>query len=597
MENIKSDTKCYQDSQTADIGDYQARVDYALGTLTEQAFPKRLAEKDVTLWKQGPEGEKVIGNRLGWLDVVEKMQDRVSEITGFVEGLRNDGFTHAVLMGMGGSSLSPEVSRLTFGVKEGYPDLTVLDTTDAYTILETEKKINLAKTLFITATKSGTTVETLSGYAYFYEKVKAIKGDSAGANFIAITDPGTPLETEAGEKKFRHLFTNFADIGGRYSALSYFGLVPVAIIGVDIEKLLKRGCDAGVNKQIDTDQITDPGIILGTIIAELALEGRNKMTLFASPEISSFGYWVEQLVAESTGKIGSGIIPVEGEFIAPPDHYGDDRLFIYMKLAGTQNNELDTQVSALEQADQPVVRIVLQDRYDLGQEYLRWEIATATACSLLGVNAFDEPNVKESKDNTNRLLDEFRKNGKLPDEKPILEENGLKLYCDSATKIALDKIREAGPYSDNSMLSYIAAHLDQFQPGNYFTLMAFIHTSPKIDGIFQCMRGHIRDAYDAATTLGYGPRFLHSTGQLHKGGPNTGIFIQFTADDETDAAIPFQQYGFSILKHAQAMGDAIALQDKGRRYIRIHLGTDIEDGLNKVLDMVHEAVKEQDIDY
>ncbi|MHB1000567.1 MAG: hypothetical protein ACYC27_15110 [Armatimonadota bacterium] len=582
--------------QTAHIGDYQSRVDYALGALAEQAFTRRLAEKDATLWKQGPEGIKVINNRLGWINIAEVMQERTAEINSFVNGITADGFTHAVLMGMGGSSLSPEVSRLTFGIKPGHPNLTVLDTTDAYTLIETDEKIDPAKTLFIVATKSGTTVETLSAYEHYYEMVKKIKGDKVGKNFIAITDPGTPLETETKEKNFRQLFTNFGNIGGRYSALSYFGLIPAAVIGVDIDLLLKRAIVMSEMSAPGTDPADSPGVALGTIMAELAMEGRNKLTLLMSPEIGSFGYWVEQLVAESTGKNGTGIIPVEDELPAAPEHYGDDRLFVYMRLSGGQNDELDAIVKSLEHTGQPVVQITLDDVYDLGQEYLRWEIATATACALLGVNAFDELNVKESKDNTNRLLEEFRQNGKLPEEAPVVDENGIKLFCDDITRSALDTIRTAGPYSDDSMLSYIAAHLDQFQPGNYFALMAFIRMSPKIDGIFQCMRGHIRDAFDAATTLGYGPRFLHSTGQLHKGGPNTGIFIQFTADDVQDVPIPGQQFGFSVLKQAQAMGDAIALQSKGCRLIRIHLGADIEGNLNKVLDLIHQAVTEQSQD-
>jgi hypothetical protein len=298
-------------------------------------------------------------------------------------------------------------------------------------------------------------------------------------------------------------------------------------------------------------------------------------------------------VAESTGKLGVGIVPVESEYAAAPSAYGDDRLFVYTRLAGDDNAEMDAKVADLENAGQPVVRIEMSDKYDLGQEYYRWEIATAVASALLGVNSFDEPNVKESKDNTNRLLAEFKEKGKLPEEKPVLEENGILLFADAETKSVLDEIRNASGTADATMLSYISAFLDEFEPGNYFALMAFVHATPQIEGVLQCMRGHLRDAYGAATTLGWGPRFLHSTGQLHKGGPNTGLFIQFTSDDVADVPIPGQQYTFSTLKQAQSMGDAGALRNWGRRLIRVHLGSDVEGGLNKVLSIIHEAVKEQ----
>lgn len=580
-------------AQELHLGDYQARVDYALGAMDEQAFSRRFWEKDPSLWKQGPDGEKVILNRLGWLGVVPTMIERVPEILRLVEEVRADNFTHAVLMGMGGSSLSPEVSRLTFGVKEGYLDLMVLDSTIPSAVADIERRIDPAKTLFIVSTKSGTTVETLSAYEYFYQSLSNLIGDRAGKNFIAITDPGTPLEEEAGKRGFRKTFINFPDIGGRYSALSYFGLVPAALIGVDINELMNRANSMAEACGPDVQPSENPAMILGAVMAELAMEGRNKLTLIMPQEIGSFGCWIEQLVAESTGKSGTGVLPVEGEFLTDPANYGDDRLFVYTRLASFANTELDEKVDTLIASGQPVLCIYLDDLYDLGAEYFRWEMATGVASALLGVNAFDEPNVKESKDNTNRLLSQFKAEGHLPQDEPVIEESGILLYCDEETKSVLDKIRTKGPYRDESLLSYIAAHLDQFQPGNYFALMAFIKPSEEIDGIFQCMRGHLRDAYSAATTLGYGPRFLHSTGQFHKGGPNTGMFIQFTADDSEDVPVPGQLYSFSILKQAQAMGDALSLRSKGCRLIRIHLGADIERVLNYVLDLVHQAVSEQ----
>jgi len=586
--------RLHNSGQTQRLGDYSGRIEYTLGAFSEQGFSRRLWEKDPSLWKQGTEGEKVIKNRLGWLDVVETMLHRTDEITRFVDNIRNDGFTHVVLMGMGGSSLSPEVSCRTFGVKQGYPRMMVLDSTVPAAVSEIDSAIDPAKTIFIVATKSGGTIETLSAYKHFYSAVQKIKGDSAGENFVAITDPDTSLVREAEDKEFRKVFINFPDIGGRYSALSYFGIVPAAIIGVDIDLLLHRAWQMCESSSACISPSESPSMVLGTIIGEMTLEGRNKLTLITSPDIESFGLWVEQLVAESTGKSGQGVIPVVGEPVQPPNRYGDDRFFVYMKSRNSDNAELDAKVGAIESAGFPVVRILLDDIYDLGQEYYRWEIATSVACAILGVNAFDEPNVKESKDNTSRLIDEFTSNGTLPSEEPVLEESGIKLFCDSETKSTLDKIRAIGPYADDSLLSYIAAFLHEFQPGNYFALMAFVHPDKQVEDTFSCIRAHLADAYFAATTLGFGPRFLHSTGQLHKGGPNTGIFLQFTADDASDVAIPEVPYSFSILKQAQAMGDSISLRSKGRPFIRLHLSANTSQDLSRVLDLIHQTTQEQE---
>jgi glucose-6-phosphate isomerase len=575
------------------IGDYQGMVDYALAALDEQGFSQRLWEKDPGLWRQGVEIDKAIKNRLGWLEVVNTMIERSAEIVDFAEKVKSDGFTHAVLMGMGGSSLSPEVSAITFGAKSGYPSVIVLDSTVPSTVADVEKRIDLEKTLFIVSTKSGTTVETLSAYKYFFEKLQAKKGSTAGSSFVAITDPGSKLQSEAAEKDFRHAFINFEDIGGRYSALSYFGLVPAAIMGVDVKLLLDRAAQMVESTASSVLPSESPSIILGAVLGELALKGRNKLTLVTSPKIRSFGLWVEQLVAESTGKNGAGIVPVDGELLAAPADYGDDRLFVHLRVASDETEEVTAKLKALEKTGQPVVTIDLDDEYDLGGEYFRWEIATGVASALLGVNSFDEPNVKESKDNTNRLLDAFKANGSLPEVSPVLEEDGIKLYCDDQTKTILNRTMEVGGVSEKSILTYISAHLDQFQPGNYFGLMAFIRQTPEIDELFRSIRSTLVPAYSAATTLGFGPRFLHSTGQLHKGGPNSGIFIQFTADDNIDVAIPAEPYTFSILKQAQSMGDGISLRSKGRPMIRLHLGKDPVAGLEKVLGLIREAVKEQ----
>lgn len=516
----------------AELGQYADRVKRTLDILDKQDFSRRLWEKDASLWRQDESGSQEIRDRLGWLNIVSRISRQADAIIEFAEGIKRAGYKHAVLMGMGGSSLCPEVSRLTFGVKPGYPDLVVLDSTVPETILKIEKQINLAETLFIVSTKSGTTVETMSAYRYFREKAE-------GNQFVAITDPDTPLEEEVHGVGFRGMFLNPPDIGGRYSALSYFGLVPAAIIGTDIKLLLDRAasmvklCGPKVRPSENT------GVILGAIIAELALLGRDKLTLSFSPEIKSFGGWVEQLVAESTGKHGLGILPVDG------DYYGDDALTVYMRLKD----------EAQASENQPHVELVLDDIYDLGKEYFRWEIATAVAGALLGVNAFDQPNVQESKDRTNDILD-----GSL-----------------SPT-----------PHSALST-PHLPAFLEQYQPGNYFALMAFLDKSNVVDAVLRQIQNSIQKKCQAPVTLGYGPRFLHSTGQFHKGRPNNGLFIQFTADDPVDVPIPGADYTFSALKEAQAAGDGIALQSKGRPFIRFHLGSDPVGSLKRLLDLIEET--------
>ena len=511
-----------------ELGQYADQVNRTLEILDKQDFSRRLWAKDASLWRQDEAGANLIRERLGWLSIPYDISGQADAITEFAEEVR--GFKHAVLIGMGGSSLCPEVSRLTFGVKDGYPDLMVLDSTVPETILKLEKQINLAETLFIVSTKTGETIETLSAYRYFREKAE-------GKQFIAITDPDSELEEEVHKIGFLGIFTNPPDIGGRFSALSYFGLVPAAIIGTDVKLLLNRACAMMDLCGPNIKPSENPGVILGTIMAELALMGRDKLVMSLSTKIQSLGAWIEQLVAESTGKHGQGILPID------TDYYGDDALTVCMKLKG----EPDVP------ANQPHVRITLDDVYDLGGEYFRWEFATAVACALLGVNAFDQPNVQEAKDITNRLL----------------------------------KSAEFGVGS--AKWEELLHFLDMYQPGNYFALMAFLDKSEEMDALLQQIQSRIQKKRQAPVTLGYGPRFLHSTGQFHKGGPNNGLFIQFTADDPEDLPIPGEQYGFSILKQAQAMGDAAALRSKGRPIIQLHLGRDPIAGLQHILDLIEET--------
>ncbi|HET6452906.1 MAG TPA: glucose-6-phosphate isomerase [Armatimonadota bacterium] len=508
-----------------DLGQYTERVQRTLQILDKQDFSRRLWEKDASLWRQDEAGANLIRDRLGWLSIVADMSDQADAIMEFAEEVK--GFKHAVLMGMGGSSLCPEVSRLTFGVKSGYPDLMVLDSTVPETILNLEKKIDVSKTLFIVSGKSGATVETTSVYRYFREK-------ATGKQFVAITDPGTPLEEEVHKVGFRGVFLNPSDIGGRYSALSYFGLVPAAIIGIDIRLLLNRASAMMEECSRKVKPSQNPGVILGTIMAELAMMGRDKLSLVLSPEFRSFGAWIEQLVAESTGKHGTGILPIDG------DYSGDDSFTVYVNEQGDSR---------------PSVQINLNDAYDLGGEYFRWEFATAVASALLGVNAFDQPNVQEAKDRTNDIL------------KGSITDCGLRIT----------------DWED------IPIFLSQYQTGNYFALMAFLDRSDEADGLLKQIQAAIQKKCHAPVTLGYGPRFLHSTGQFHKGGPNNGLFIQFTADDPVDVPIPGQPYTFSTLKHAQAAGDAIALLSKGRPFVRLHLGSYPVGGLKRILDLIEET--------
>ena len=558
-----------------------------LGILDKQSFATRLWAKDRTIWRQGPKTKELV-NRLGWLDIASRMMPHVDEVAAFAEDVKQAGFEHAVLLGMGGSSLSPEVSKLTFGVENGYPDLIVLDSTMPESVLKVRDTINPDKTLFIVAMKSGSTVETNSCYRFFYEQVRT------GDNFVAITDPGTPLQAEAQAKSFRKLFLNDPEIGGRYSALSYFGLVPGAIIGVDIRKLLERAQSMADSCKPNVPLVQNPGIVLGALLAHHAIQGRDKLTLILPDEVLSFGYWAEQLVAESTGKVGRGIVPVESEPLAGPDVYDTDRLFAYIRLKGQKDASLDGKVSAIEAAGFPVIRMEMEDVYDLGKEYFRWEMATAAACALLGVNAFDQPNVQESKNITKALLGEYTETGSLPVEDPIISDDDISLFCDAQTRAELDAMK-----AGTSVESYVKAFLDLYQPANYFALMAFLIPSAESDEALRKIRAALRARYKAATTLGYGPRFLHSTGQLHKGGPNNGIFIQFTADDARDGisvefsaddaealGIPAGIYTFGVLKRAQELGDASALMARGRPFLRIHLGSDIEGGLNRVLNMI-----------
>jgi transaldolase/glucose-6-phosphate isomerase len=559
------------DRQKLDLGSYESNVQARLAELKEKRFDARLWRKDPSLWKTSTKDQEVIRNALGWLHVAEKMEENLRALTDFVGEVRAAGFRHVVHMGMGGSSLAPLVFARTFEPGENGLPLTVLDTTDPATILEIEHSVPLAKTLFIVASKSGTTAEPLAFGDYFYAKLKALKADRAGENMVSITDPGTPLETLSHERGFRKVFLNFADIGGRYSALSYFGLVPAALMGVDVGDLLTRALRMEHACVSSVPLHENPGAVLGALMGELVRHKRDKVTFLVPESINTLGMWLEQLLAESTGKESTGLLPVAGEPIGEPIVYGQDRLFVYIRLKGEVDKALEGGVAALQEAGHPVITIQMDDLLDLGQEFFRWEVATATAGAILGINAFDQPNVQESKDNTNRLLKVVETEGQLPTEEPALVVAPLEFYAE-----------EAALTGEGTL----ARFLEQARPGDYVALMAYLTESAQTAQALQAIRLDLRDNLHLATTLGYGPRFLHSTGQFHKGGPNTGLFLQLTADDAEDVQIPGAPYTFGVLKRAQALGDLEALRKHGRRVMRIHLGRDVAQGLAAVREVI-----------
>jgi glucose-6-phosphate isomerase len=528
--------------------------------------------EDAALWTQDPKVASTIENRLGWLRSARMMQTATGELKRFAKETCKAGFKHVVLLGMGGSSLCPEVCARTFGSRNRFPELIVLDNTSPDAVKAVEKQIDLKSTLFIPASKSGTTIETNSFYKYFKGRLASAGVKKPGARFIAITDPGSPLVELARKDKFRRLFENPADIGGRFSALSFFGLVPMALLGIDVEELLKRSVaftqDGGDIVPVQANQ----PVRLGAALATWAKAGRDKVTFSLSPRLASFGDWVEQLVAESTGKQGVGILPVVGERTALPSAYGKDRVFVSIRLANEKDDE--SRLEALEKAGAPVVRIVLGSAVDLGAEFLRWEIATATMGALLGINPFDEPNVSESKQNSSAILNQFAEQRKLPVPAANLIDGGLAITFSGAAKRAIgSKISRA-----RDALRVLAASATE---GEYVALLAFLHATKRVETRLANIRAALRNSTHRATTLGYGPRYLHSTGQFHKGGPNSGIFFMFTADPAADMEIPGEPYSFAVLARAQALGDFRSLDSHGRRAVLIHLGSDVEAGLKR----------------
>lgn len=576
--------------QSVALGEYAQLVEKTIKTMDEQQYVRRLWRKDAALWKRDSEHQKIIRNALGWLTVAETMLEQVDDLKAFAERVKNDGFQHVMVLGMGGSSLCPEVFRRTFGKIAGRPQLLVLDSTDPATVKSMEQMVDVTSTLFIVASKSGTTTEPLMFYQYFFDKVSREKQDRPGANFVAITDSGTPLEQIALRNKFRRIFLNPVDIGGRYSALSYFGMVPAALMGLDVCEILERAvrADLACERIIPVD--SNPGARLGAILGELAKHGRDKVTLIIPPPIESLGLWIEQLVAESTGKEGRGILPVAGEPLESPDMYDDDRVFVYIRTRNVSDGETEAKLKALESAGHPVVRHVMRSELSLGREFFLWEMAAALAGALLGINAFDQPNVQESKDNTKHLLEIYQKEGKLPEQVLLVEADDCRIYADASTKTILQELSQKREEAAGTLAACIGAHLSRATKGDYVALTAYFQEKRAHDELLQAIRTQIRNALKTATTVGYGPRFLHSTGQLHKGGADNGVFIQITADDAEDLPIPSEPHTFGVLKQAQALGDFQSLANRHRRAIRFHLGKDVQTGLKTLLSAVKEAL-------
>jgi len=543
---------------------------------------RRLWQRDASLWTGTDEAQW-----LGWLGITEEQLAQAKLFRDLAEEVKSQGFAHILLLGMGGSSLCPEVLRMTYGKIPSFPELHVLDSTDPAQIKTFENKIDLAKTLFVVSSKSGSTLEPNIFKQYFFERVKqTIGADKAGTRFIAITDPGSKMEKVAQGDHFRHIFHGLPSIGGRYSALSNFGMVPAALMGIDTPKFLDRteemvqACASCVPVE------ENPGVVLGLILGTAAKSGRDKVTVIASPGISDLGAWLEQLLAESTGKQGRGIVPVDREALGAPELYGKDRVFAYLRLDTAPDATQDAKVTALEKAGQPVVRIAIADTYDLGQEFFRWEIATAVAGSVIGINAFNQPDVEASKVVTRELTTQYEKNGSLPAESPALEDHGIKLFTDAKNAEALAKAA-AG---DNSLVGYLRAHLNRLVLGDYFAVLGYIEMNTAHQSVLQSLRNAVRDKRKNATCMGFGPRFLHSTGQAYKGGPNSGVFLQITCDDAVDLPVPEQKYTFGVVKAAQARGDFQVLVERGRRALRVHLGKNLEADLARLADAFKQAL-------
>jgi transaldolase/glucose-6-phosphate isomerase len=543
---------------------------------------QRLWAKDATLWTGADEARW-----LGWLDIAETERARLEALERFAADVRAGGFTHLVLLGMGGSSLGPEVLGTLFSNSPFYPRLLVVDSTDPQQVRAAAARAQPGRTLYIVSSKSGSTLEPHILMERFWHDAQAATGGRAGERFVSVTDPGSKLEALARERGFRAVYHGVPEIGGRYSVLSNFGLVPAAASGVELAPLLESAAAMTRACSPDFAAASNPAARLGVLLGEAAKLGRDKLTLVSSPPLWDVGAWIEQLVAESTGKQGKAILPIDGERLSPPDRYADDRLFVHLRLEGEIEPVQEAALHALARAGHPVVTLRLQNRHEVGGEFVRWELATAVAGSLLRINPFDQPDVEASKVETRKLTDAYERSGELPPEVPLLEDRGLRIYADDRNTA---EIMAAGPSPALRLASLLATHLGRIHRGDYFAVLAYLEMSERHREQLQTLRHRVRDRKKVATCLGFGPRFLHSTGQAYKGGPNTGVFLQITADDAHDLEVPGKRYTFGIVKAAQARGDLRVLADRGRRALRVHLGPDVAGGLAALEEAVAEAL-------
>lgn len=532
----------------------------------------RIWAKDSGVWTMDDEDKW-----LGWLDIVNRELASVQNFRDLQADIETAGFTDILLMGMGGSSLCPEVLSITFGKTNFH----VLDSTDPAQIKAIEGRLDLESTLFIVASKSGSTLEPNCFKQYFFHRLSQRVGkENAGKQFIAITDPGSKMEQVARADGFRHIFFGDPEIGGRFSALSAFGLVAAAAMGLDVERFLTAASEMVERCELPGDE--NPGASLGALLGVCQTFGRDKLTIFTSPEIYDVGAWLEQLIAESTGKQGKAIIPVDREPLFSADSYGHDRIFVYIKLAGSgPDDEIAHELARMEALGHPVVTITINDIYALGQEFFRWEFATAVAGSIMKINPFNQPDVEAAKIEARKLTDEYEEKGELPPETPFYEEDGIKLFSGEEYAGHLK-----GSIEDESLSAYLEAHILGIEENDYFALLGYIEMSEENEMMLQALREKVLESTPAATCLGFGPRFLHSTGQAYKGGPNTGVFLQITADDEADIAVPDQKYSFGVVKAAQARGDFQVLLDRDRRALRVHLRSDVKEGLQKIIKLL-----------
>jgi glucose-6-phosphate isomerase len=562
-------------------------VDQAAADWTQNNKVARFWQKDPSLWTR--DGEE---KWLGWIDIVEREQQQSAAFAALAADVKAAGFKSVLLLGMGGSSLCPEVLSVTFGQQAGFPALHIVDSTDPVQVKAAGDKVNLAETLVIVASKSGSTLEPNVLKQYFFEEMKkAVGAEKAGSHFLAITDPGSKMEQVPKADGFRHIFYGDPTIGGRFSALSNFGVVVACVAGLDTETLLAKAAKGVAAAKLAPAE--NPAVQLGLTMGLAAEAGRDKITIFTSPEIYDLGAWMEQLIAESTGKLGKGITPVDRETIAAPEVYGSDRIFVYIRLESTADASQDAKVAAIEAAGHPVIHIEIDDLYEIFGQFFTWEVATAVAGSVMGINPFNQPDVESAKIETRALTSAYEQTGELPTREPVLVgmqgEVDFNIYAADSYAATLTEAARSGGLG-LSLAGYLRAHFDQIHAGDYFAALAYLPMFPEHEAAIQGLRHKVRDTKHVATCLGFGPRFLHSTGQDYKGGPNSGVFLQITADHAVDVAIPGQKLTFGVVIDAQAGGDLAVLEARGRRALRVHLGADVAAGLKTLAAAVDQAL-------